>query len=144
MTNTVLVAEFLRERAWRQLDSAGASPLRVARSVVSLLDAAAYLRDVPDDDPDLLALAAAGCFAGGLFDPGPQGADIVMHWQLAGEAPADPRDLLAELVRAAHQASPATTAVSIPRQPGPADAAAPAPASLRRPGPRRRGWPAGR
>ncbi len=117
MTKAILVAQFLRARAWWRLDSAGASAPHVARSVVALLDAAAYLRDVPDDDPDLLALAAAGCFASGVFDPGPEGADIIRSWQLADEPmtgsrgprklladPCDllagPRELLAELVRA--------------------------------------------
>jgi hypothetical protein len=129
----ILMAQFLRARAWWRLDSAGASALPVARSVVALLDAAACLRDVPDDDPDLLALAAAGCFVGGVFDPGPEGADIIRSWQLADEPPAGPqgpqgpqgpRDLLAELVRAALQvagitgSSPATAAISIPRQAG--------------------------
>jgi hypothetical protein len=97
----ILVAEFLRARARWRLDSAGPSALQVARSVVSLLDAAAYLRDLPDDDPDLLALEAMGCFGGGAFDPGPQGIEIVKRWQLADAPSAGPRDLLAELVRAA-------------------------------------------
>jgi hypothetical protein len=106
VTKAILVAQFLRARAWWRLDSAGACALHVARSVVALLDAAAYLRDIPDDDPDLLALQAAGCFVGGVFDPGPEGADIIRSWQLADEptaGPRDPRELLAELVRAAHQ-----------------------------------------
>jgi hypothetical protein len=107
------VAGFLRARAWWRLDSAGASALHVARSVVALLDAAAYLQDIPDDDPDMLALEAAGCFRGGVFDPGAEGADIVRVWQLGDVPTADPSDLLAELVRAAHRsqaAAPATPA----------------------------------
>ena len=71
MTKAILVAQFLQARAWWRLDSAGASALHVARSVVSLLDAAAYLQGIPEDDPDLLALEAMGCFGGGDFDPGP-------------------------------------------------------------------------
>ena len=90
MTLAILVAQFLRARAWWRLDSAGVSALRVARSVVALLDAAAYLRDIPNDDPDMLALKAAGCFDGGVFDPGPQGAAIVREWQLADEPSAGP------------------------------------------------------
>ena len=74
MNKAILVAQFLRERAWWRLDSAGASAPRVACSVVSLLDAAGYLRDLPDDDPDLLALEAMGCFRDGAFNPGPEGA----------------------------------------------------------------------
>jgi hypothetical protein len=110
------VAQFLRERAWWRLDSAGAGAPRVARSVVSLLDAAGYLRDLPDGDPDLLALEAMGCFGGGVFDPGPGGAYIVRGWQLADErSPAGPRELLADLVLAAH-ANPGMPPVSVPRQ----------------------------
>jgi hypothetical protein len=44
VTKAILVAQFLPVRAWWRLDSAGASALHVARSVVSLLDAAAYLQ----------------------------------------------------------------------------------------------------
>jgi hypothetical protein len=115
VSKAMMVAQFLRARAWWRLDSAGASALRVARSVVSLLDAAAYLADLPEDDPDLLALEAMGCFGGGVFDPGPEGANIVRGWQLADEWSAGPRELLAELVRAAH-GNPGTPAVSVPQQ----------------------------
>jgi hypothetical protein len=104
----MLVEQFLRDRAWWRLDGAGPNAVHVARSVVSLLDAAAYLRDVPDDAPDLLALEAAGCFRGGIFDPGPEGAVVVRDWRLAGEIIAGPADLLAALVRAAHQPRPGT------------------------------------
>ena len=115
MTKAILVAQFLQARAWWRLDSAGASALHVARSVVSLLDAAAYLQGIPEDDPDLLALEAMECFHGGAFDPGPEGAEIVKKWQLADEASAGPRDLLTELVRAVHS-TPKGTPIGIPRQ----------------------------
>ena len=115
MTKAILVAQFLQARAWWRLDSAGASALHVARSVVSLLDAAAYLQGIPEDDPDLLALEAMGCFGGGDFDPGPEGAEIVKRWQLADEASAGPRDLLTELVRAANR-NPKAAPIGIPRQ----------------------------
>jgi hypothetical protein len=115
VTKAILVAQFLQARAWWRLDSAGASALHVARSVVSLLDAAAYLQGIPEDDPDLLALEAMGCFHGGAFDPGPEGAEIVKKWQLADEASAGPRDLLTEMVRAAHSTSKAAS-IGIPRQ----------------------------
>jgi hypothetical protein len=120
-----LVEQFLRERAWWRLDSAGLNPVYVARSVVALLDAAAYLQDMPDDAPELAALDKAGCFRGGAFDPGPQGAVIVREWQLAENPTAGPAELLAELARAARltpPAAPGTTwsaaAISVPRQPG--------------------------
>lgn len=115
MNKAILVAQALRTRAWWRLDSAGASALRVSRSVVSLLDAAAYLLDLPEDDPDLQALEAMGCFSGGVFDPGPEGANIIRVWQLADEWSAGPRELLAELVRAAH-GHPGTPAISVPQQ----------------------------
>ena len=134
MTKAILVSQFLRARAWWRLDSAGASALHVARSVVSLLDAAGYLQGLSDDDPGIVALDAAGCFAGGMFDPGPEGWTIVREWQLADQASAGPEDLLAQLARAAshhspaaHMSSlasltaPATQVIAIPRQAAPAE-----------------------
>ena len=122
MTKANLVAQFLRARARWRLDSAGASAVHAARSVVCLLDAAAYLQDVPDDHPGITALEKAGCFRGGTFDPGPQGAAIVRKWQLAGESTGGPAELLAELARTARLAGPdalsPAAAINIPRQPG--------------------------
>jgi hypothetical protein len=102
-----MAAQFLRARAWWRLDRAGPSAVPVARSVVSLLDAAAYVQALPDDDPGLAALDDAGCFASGVFDPGPEGWLIVRDWQLAEEATAGPEDLLAQLAEAAHRDGPA-------------------------------------
>ena len=127
MAKAILVAQFLQARARWRLDSAGANALHVARSVVSLLDAAAYLQDITDDDPDIRALEAAGCFRGNVFDPGPEGAVIVRGWQLADEPSAGPADLLAALAHAAPRSSPPTAPTStIPRQPAAHDAGAPA------------------
>jgi hypothetical protein len=98
--------QYLRAQAWRRLDGAGPSALRVARSVVSLLDAAAYLHEVSDDSPAIAALDAAGCFRGGTFDPGPEGAVIVRDWQLADQQSGDPEDLLSALVAAARRTPP--------------------------------------
>jgi hypothetical protein len=106
VAKAILVARFLRARAWWRLDSAGDSALHVARSVVSLLDGAAYLREVPDDDPDMMLLDAAGCFRGGAFDPGPEGAVIIRDWQLADEQTAGPEELLAALAAAADRTPP--------------------------------------
>ncbi len=139
----MLLAQFLRARAWWRLDSAGANALHVACSVVSLLDASGYVRALPDDDPAIAALDAAGCFTGGIFDPGPVGWNIVREWQLAEKATAGPEDLLAQLARAASHHGPtahlesleslespegpeslpasATPTITIPRQPGPED-----------------------
>jgi hypothetical protein len=124
-----MAAQFLRTRAWWRLDSAGPSAVHAARSVVSLLDAAAYVEGLPGDDPSLTALADAGCFAGGVFDPGPEGWLIVRDWQLAEEATAGPEDLLAELAAAARRHRPAA---HIPRQPGPAAEPVPAVPAPRR------------
>ena len=139
MTKGILVAQFLRARAWWRLDCAGTSAVHMARSVVALLDAAGYSRDLRDDDPSLVALDAAGCFTGGFFDPGPEGWGIVRGWQLADEASAGPEDLLVLLARAAprdglsphrdglapprdgraaHLAGPVQPAIGIPRQAG--------------------------
>ena len=101
VTKSSLVAQFLQARARWRLDSAGASASHAARSVVSLLDAAAYLRDVPDDGPAIVTLDTAGCFRGETFDPGPEGAFLVRQWQLADVASAGPRELLTGLAPAA-------------------------------------------
>jgi hypothetical protein len=107
VTKAILVARFLRARASWRLESPGASARHVARSVVSLLDAAGYADGLPDDDPSITALDAAGCFTGGIFDPGPEGWTIVRTWQLADEASAGPEDLLTQLARAASRNGPA-------------------------------------
>ncbi len=130
MTKAILVSQFLRARAWWRLDSAGPNAVYVARSVVSLIDAAGYVHSLRDDDPDLAALDAAGCFVSGLFDPGPQGWAIVRDWQLAETATAGPEELLAQLAQAASHDGPAAQlasltrpappAVTIPHQAGPA------------------------
>jgi hypothetical protein len=127
-----MIARFLRAQAWWRLDTAGVSASRVARSVVSLLDTAMYLQDVPDDHPDILALEAGGCFLGDVFYPGPEGAGIVREWQLADKTPAGPADLLAALAQAVgalkpvidpeRRPGPATAAIDAPQQPGPAAA----------------------
>jgi hypothetical protein len=96
-----LLAQHLRACAWWRLDRAGVNAILVARSVIALLDTAAYLVYVPDDDPAISALTAAGCFSSGVFDPGPEGAMIIRGWQLSERASAGPRDLLAALVQAA-------------------------------------------
>jgi hypothetical protein len=117
VTKAILLAQFLRARASWRLDSAGARALHVARSVVSLLDAAGYVQGLPEDDPGLMALAAAGCFTDGVFDPGPEGWLIVREWQLADEASAGPEDLLAQLALAAGRNGPAAHLASLARPP---------------------------
>jgi hypothetical protein len=115
VAKSILIVQYLRTQAWCRLDSAGPSALRVARNVVSLLDAAAFLRDMPDDAPVIAALEAAGCFRGGVFDPGPEGAAIVSDWQLADEQSGGPEDLLYAMVAAATRTPPGGPGrVSIP------------------------------
>jgi hypothetical protein len=106
VSKAILVSQFLRARAWWRLDCAGVSAGRAARSAVSLLDAAAYLRHLPDDDPAIAALDAAGCFANSVFDPGPEGWIIIRDWQLTDKASAGPADLLAQLAQAADRSAP--------------------------------------
>lgn len=136
-----MIARFLRAQAWWRLDTAGVSASRVARSVVSLLDTAMYLQDVPDDHPDILALEAGGCFLGDVFYPGPEGAVIVREWQLADKTPAGPADLLAALAQAVGPLKPVIgperrpgPAIDAPQQPGTAAAGIqPGPAAVKVP-----------
>lgn len=92
---------------------------------MSLLDSAAYLRDVPDEHPDIRTLDAAGCFQGGLFDPGPEGAVIIRDWQLADNQTGGPEDLLSALAKAADRTRPGgpvsqPAAIAVPSQGWPA------------------------
>ena len=92
-----MVAQYIREQAWWRLDSPGPSAVVVARSVVALLDAVACLNDVPEDHPDLEELDRAGCFAGGVFDPGEAGLAVVRGWELADQPTGTEQDLLGAL-----------------------------------------------
>jgi hypothetical protein len=93
----MMVAQYLRAQAWWRLDSPGLSAVRVARSVVALLDAAACLAYVPENHPDLEELDRAGCFATGIFDPGGAGLAMVRGWELTGQPTSTERDLLGAL-----------------------------------------------
>ena len=95
------MAEFLRAQAAWRLARAGADPVRAARCAAALLDAAAFVVTLAEDDDDLAALARAGCFGGGVLDPGAGGLQIARWWQF-GEPPyAGPRNLLTALAAAA-------------------------------------------
>jgi hypothetical protein len=104
--NSIILARYLRARARWRLDCAGVDARQAARSAIALLDAASFLRDVPDNHPDILALEAAGCFRDGEFEPGPEGTRLVRNWRLADEAPGDPRELLAALAATAGVPAP--------------------------------------
>ena len=92
-----MVAQYLRAQAWWRLDSPGLSAVRVARSVVALLDAAVCLAYVPENHPDLEELDQAGCFATGAFDPGDAALAVVRGWKLTDQPAGAEQDLLGML-----------------------------------------------
>jgi hypothetical protein len=95
-----LVAEFLRAQAAWRLARAGGDPVRTARCAAALLDAAAYVAALTDDDRGLAMLARGGCFRGQVFDPGPNGVSIARWWQYRDVPQASPADLIAALAAA--------------------------------------------
>lgn len=94
------MAEFLRAQAAWRLARAGADPVRAARCAAALLDAAAFVVTLADDD-DVAALARAGCFTSEVFDPGARGLQIARWWQFGDPPYAGPRHLLTALAAAA-------------------------------------------
>jgi hypothetical protein len=94
------MAEFLRAQAAWRLACAGGDPIRTARSAAALLDAAAYVAALTDDDGGLALLARGGCFRGQVFDPGPKGVSITRYWQYRDVPQAGPQDLMAALAAA--------------------------------------------
>jgi hypothetical protein len=92
-----MLTRFLRDRARWRLDSPGVNAVRAARSVVALLDTAICLEGLPDNHPDLEKLARAGCFRGGVFDPGEAGLAVVRGWELTDQPTIPHQDLLATL-----------------------------------------------
>jgi hypothetical protein len=78
-----MVVQYIRAQAWWRLDTPGPNPIRVARSVVALLDAAACIAEIPENHPDLEELDRAGCFEAGFFNPGDTGLAVVRGWELA-------------------------------------------------------------
>jgi hypothetical protein len=93
----MMVTQYIREQAWWRLDSPGLNAVRVARSVVALLDAAACIAELPEDHPDLEELDRAGCFLTGAFDPGETGLAVVRGWELADQPTGTQQDLLGTL-----------------------------------------------
>jgi hypothetical protein len=92
-----MVVQYIRAHTWWRLDNPGLSPVRVARSVVALLDAAACIAELPESHPNLEELERAGCFAGGVFNPGNAGLAVVRGWELADEPTGTEQDLLGAL-----------------------------------------------
>jgi hypothetical protein len=90
------LADNLRVHARRRLDRVESNDGgRNAKLALALLDAAAYAADLPDDDPLIEGLDAAGCF-GPLgcddFDAGEVGNRLIRDWE-GGE----PHELLLAL-----------------------------------------------
>jgi hypothetical protein len=94
------VAEFLRAQAAWRLARADGDPVRAARCAAALLDAAAYVAALADDDRALALLASGGCFRGQVFDPGPRGIAIARWWQYRDSPQAGPQDLVTALAAA--------------------------------------------
>ncbi|MFE3454672.1 hypothetical protein ACFXJ8_37695 [Nonomuraea sp. NPDC059194] len=96
MSRTESLAAYLRAQGRRRLDRVEVSDDgRNARCALALLDAAAYVESLADDDPLVEALEQAGCFGPLGFDefsPGEQGARCVRDW-----AGGEPRELLLTL-----------------------------------------------
>jgi hypothetical protein len=114
-----LLAQYLREQAHWRLDAVDGNPMRAAHCVLALIDAAAYIRELPGDDPCVAALAVAGCFASGSFEPGTETRDFIRRWQFEERPSAGPRDLLGAL--AARCASTRHAALAPPQPRAPAD-----------------------
>lgn len=106
------VAEFLRAQAGWRLATAEADPVRAARCAAALLDAAAYVAGLAEDDRDLTLLSRGGCFRGNIFDPGPKGMSIARWWQFGDAPQAKPRDLIAALAAAVTTTGPAPATTS--------------------------------
>jgi hypothetical protein len=106
VTDKMLVAEFLRAQAGWRLATAETDPVRAARCAAALLDAAAYVAGLAEDDRDLALLGQGGCFRGNVFDPGPKGISIARWWQFADAPQAGPRDLITALAAAARPRPP--------------------------------------
>ncbi len=100
MTQQILIAEFLRTQAAWRLARCRTDPVRAARCAAALLDAAAYVAGLTDDDQDLAVLARSGCFRGQVFDPGPKGVSLARWWQYGDAPQAGPRELIAALATA--------------------------------------------
>ncbi|MET9336565.1 MULTISPECIES: hypothetical protein [unclassified Nonomuraea] len=89
MSRTESLAAYLRDQGRRRLDRVEVSDDgRNARCALALLDAAAYVGSLPEDDPLIEMLEKAGCFGPLGFDefsPGEEGARFIREW--AGSEP---------------------------------------------------------
>jgi hypothetical protein len=95
------MAEFLHTQAAWRLARAGSDPVRAARCATALLDAAAFVVTLGEDDDGLAALARGGCFGGEEFNPGVRGLEIARWWQFGDPPYAGPRGLVTALAAAA-------------------------------------------
>ncbi|TNY34706.1 hypothetical protein [Thermomonospora catenispora] len=90
LAQTEMIADYLRAQARRRIEVVDEGDCgRNARAAVALIDAAVYAALLDPRDPVVRRLAAAGCFAGGRFDPGAEGELIVRcHGAVRGAGPA--------------------------------------------------------
>ncbi|MBW8484906.1 hypothetical protein [Actinomadura parmotrematis] len=110
MSKSWMIADYLRPYARWRVDRAGARDDEGAdrdgghdaRAAIGLIDAAAYAMRLDDDADPVARLDAAGCFAGGRFDPGPEGERIVRNWHC--DTAGGPADLMEALASAAERA----------------------------------------
>jgi hypothetical protein len=137
-----MVVQYVRAQAWWRLDSPGPNPIRVARSVVALLDAAACITEIPENHPDLEELDRAGCFESGFFNPGDTGLAVVRGWELTDQPTGTEQDLLGALAVtvSAERGVPSPTARRAAEASG-AIPATPLPGDYSLPGRPRRGRP---
>ncbi|MQA94445.1 MAG: hypothetical protein GEV11_07240 [Streptosporangiales bacterium] len=103
MEKTEVLAAWLREQArWRMALAARSSDDTDARSAVALLDAAAYVADLPPDDPEVCRLIDAGCLIGTMTRFGDNAVRLIRNWS---HRTAGPREILRALATVAERES---------------------------------------
>ncbi|MCW2865295.1 MAG: hypothetical protein JWP48_7003 [Actinoallomurus sp.] len=94
MRKPFMIAECLRRYAWWRLNRSDEHDEgRNARSAVALLNAAAYVAELPEDAPVITRLCGAGTFAGEEFRLPVPAERIVRFWHYE-EPGGVPEDLL--------------------------------------------------
>ena len=94
MRKSFMIAECLRRYAWWRLNRSDEHDEgRNARSAVALLNAAAYVAELPEDAPVITRLCAAGTFTGEEFRLPVPAERIVRFWHYEERGGA-PEDLL--------------------------------------------------
>ncbi|TDD86965.1 hypothetical protein [Actinomadura rubrisoli] len=100
---TWMIADYLRPYTqWRINRADPCDDGRNARAAIGLIDAAAYVMQLDDDEPVIVRMAIAGCFARGHFDPGPEGEALIRRWHY-DEAVAGPAELFQAVAASAER-----------------------------------------